>query len=328
VIDDPHEHGSRTPGVRKTDQEERLFAEVNARLADVELPQAPPGADPESLPVVYVVGAPRSGTTLLHQLVARHLDVGYIDNVVARFWARPSVGIALSEAVNPRAERPPLELVSRHGTTAGAAGPHEFGYFWRRVLGLDGSATHHLTADAQAELDITAIRRELRGEILAWLNRPVVFKNVICGFHAALLTEAHPRSLFVHVTRDDEPAARSILHARMERYGNYETWWSLKPSTWPFNAAGPAAEVVRQVRDCREEIAAEVARAGVHAVTVPYDDLCADPERALTQICDAVGELGWEVPPPAPPFVALTVSAGRKLPAELESDLHRALTHS
>ena len=39
-------------------------------------------------PFVFVVGAPRSGTTLLTQVIAHCFDAGYICNLTARFCAR------------------------------------------------------------------------------------------------------------------------------------------------------------------------------------------------------------------------------------------------
>jgi len=57
-------------------------------------------------PVVFVVGLPRSGTTLLSQLLAYCLDAGYVTNVAARFWLAPVHGIRLSRLL--AGDEPPL----------------------------------------------------------------------------------------------------------------------------------------------------------------------------------------------------------------------------
>ena len=36
----------------------------------------------ETVPTLHVIGAPRSGTTLLHQALVSRLDLGYVDNLV------------------------------------------------------------------------------------------------------------------------------------------------------------------------------------------------------------------------------------------------------
>ena len=46
----------------------------------------------ERFPTIHVIGAPRSGTTLLTQLVSSSLDVGYINNLIAAFCASHAMG--------------------------------------------------------------------------------------------------------------------------------------------------------------------------------------------------------------------------------------------
>ena len=46
--------------------------------------------------LVFVVGLPRSGTTLLTQVLAYCLDAGYVNNFAARFWLAPVHGLRLS----------------------------------------------------------------------------------------------------------------------------------------------------------------------------------------------------------------------------------------
>ena len=37
----------------------------------------------ETMPTLHVIGVPRSGTTLMTQLLATSLDIGYINNLIA-----------------------------------------------------------------------------------------------------------------------------------------------------------------------------------------------------------------------------------------------------
>ena len=99
------QHSSPTPGTsvpdalqsmaqslaapfRKDAAEEFFLDDLNQRLAaahDQELVERP-----ELFPTLHVVGPPRSGTTLLMQLLAAHLEVGYINNLIAAFGGRRS----------------------------------------------------------------------------------------------------------------------------------------------------------------------------------------------------------------------------------------------
>ena len=87
-------------GFRKDPAEESFLDDLNLRLAtfhDAEVTE-----QPEHFPTLHVVGPPRSGTTLLMQLLAAHLEVGYINNLIASFWRVPLYGIRLSKKVNRR----------------------------------------------------------------------------------------------------------------------------------------------------------------------------------------------------------------------------------
>jgi len=325
--DDPHEPAERSRPFRKDDDDEAFLSALNEALAGCALPGPTTETEPARLPIVYIVGAPRSGTTLLSQIASRYLPLGYVDNVVARFWRRPGIGIRLSRMLLGRDARRAIAFESKHGVTSGAAGPHEFGYFWRHWLPLDQAPNHHLSPALLARVDVAGLRSALEDEMLATFGSGMVLKNVICGFHAAFLTRVHATSLFVHVVRDSYDTCASILRSRAERYGSYEHWWSLKPSTYPFAgvAGDPAAEVVRQVLDCRREIAASVAAPGVASITVPYPDLCADPGAAIEAICDALARLGSDVRPLATDYPQLRTTPSPVVPDALAAALRHHL---
>jgi len=324
---DTHDPDRRRAPYAKDDALEALFDAMNLALADASLPLTVSPRDATALPLVYIVGAPRSGTTLLSQLLSRMLPVGYINNLIARFWRRPAVGIALSEVLLGPAARATIALESTHGVSPGVAGPHEFGYFWRHWLPLDRAATHHLSAQELATVDAAGLRHALEQEILGAFGRPVLFKNVICGFHAAFLTGLHARSLFLHIERDAFDTCCSVLKTRAERYGSYDAWWSLRPSTYPFGTerGDAAAEVARQVLDCRREIEVELNQPGVRALRFGYEQLCANPASVIDAVRQEVAALGAELAPEAAVLPRLRAAPAPRLPAPLEQRLRDAI---
>jgi hypothetical protein len=297
---DPHEHGARVPQHAKDERDEEYFAALNAYLCGFDSSGTTLSAvDSSTLPVIYIVGAPRSGTTLLSQLLSRYLPVGYIDNIVARFWQRPSVGIRLSKALLGEFGREGISFESIHGVTRGVAGPHEFGYFWRRWLALDGAETHKLTNSEASAVDIKGIQRVLESELLSEFGAPVIFKNVICGFQADILTRAHPASLFVWIRRDTEDVVRSILKCRMERYGSYSAWWSLKPSTFQLLSRidSPVRQVLGQVTDCMREFELELSKPSMNTLIMDYNDVLTNPTDVLAKVCNALSSFGYKLSP-------------------------------
>lgn len=323
--DDPHEPEQRLTQYRKNDAEESYFSCLNAVLANAVLPQSdqemPVSAS--QLPLIYIVGAPRSGTTLLSQLVSRYLPVGYIDNLIARFWQKPSVGIRLSDAVLGKHKREFISFKSRHGVTTDPAGPHEFGYFWRKWLALDNTTSHKLSPAEIECIDIPGLRLALHQELITTFRTPVVFKNVICGFQAEVLTQAHPASLFIWIKRDPEEVVRSILKCRMERFDRYDAWWSLKPSTYPalVKITSPVAQVFQQIQDCHLDFERSLNRPGVTSMSVDYTDLLNDPHLVLDKICTAIKKLGFNITPLTSNIIPFQSPPHSSLPADMEAEL-------
>lgn len=290
---DPHELGRRTTRFSKDDSIEEIFWRLNEAIRGIEVGTSTGVKIP---PLVFIVGVPRSGTTLLSQLVSRFLNIGYIDNITARFWANPVLGIRMSRAVLGSDSRSRIRLRSVHGTTEEPWGPHEFGYFWREMFGLDRSSTHNLSPQERQNVDEQILSNRLK-EIAVEFAQPVVFKNPICGFQASLIEKCYPNCLFVCTERDDDEVLESIRRTRAERFGSEEVWWSLKPSTFPdISNLKPAERQIRaQIRDCRAEFSDELARLATAAMTVSYGEMRRNPFGVLDQLCDRLTSMGSEI---------------------------------
>jgi hypothetical protein len=87
-------------------------------------------------PIFFVVGPPRSGTTVLTQALAYALKAAYITNINARFWLVPVTGARISVDIlgdDPAEDLNYSFFTSRRGRTFGGGGIHEFGYFWQSL---------------------------------------------------------------------------------------------------------------------------------------------------------------------------------------------------
>lgn len=323
---DPHEPHVRMERYSKNETDEAFFMALNQVLANVDLLLSRDAVSRTAqLPIIYIVGAPRSGTTLMSQVLSRYLPIGYVDNLIARFWQRPSVGVRLSQSLLGEAKREAIDFKSTHGVTHGIEGPHEFGYFWRAWLGLDSAKSHKLASEELVNIDFLGLKNALENEILGQFGAPVVFKNVICGFQAGLLTQVHPASLFIWIKRNPEDVVRSILKCRFERYGRYDAWWSLKPSTYDEleKISSPVLQVFRQVADCANEFEREFSKPGINYLHVDYADLIRDPSQVLECVCNAVKVLGFEIAPLVAEMPKFRELQPTLLPEEFETDLRK-----
>ena len=125
---------------------EELLREVNDLLGRAERDAVREISGP-SKPLVLIVGAPRSGTTLTLQWLAASGQFGYPTNFLSRFFGAPYLGARIQELLtNPefdyRGELRELyagaiDWSSQVGKTQGILQPHEFFYFWRRFFPVD-----------------------------------------------------------------------------------------------------------------------------------------------------------------------------------------------
>jgi hypothetical protein len=283
--------------------------QLGRRWIDETLPQTP----------IFVVGAPRSGSTLLYQLLTDRFDVGYLANGHARHPGAPSLVERLRGLV--RGRRGALgDYRSSFGGTTGELGPSECGPFWYRFF---PRRPHYVDAEDFP----TASRRQFRAAIGAFLEacgRPVVYKNLYNTVRMEAIAAALPEALFVAVHRDLAANARSLLEGRKRVTGAYDTWWSVEPPGIERLLQLPAHEqVVEQVRALDALVARVEASIGPERVLhLAYEDLCADARAQLQRIAAFAAahdcELGdrGEVPAAFPQR-----DGGSPLPPELEAPL-------
>lgn len=226
-------------------------------------------------PLIFVLGLPRSATTLTTQLLAANLDLGFISNVVAKFWEAPVAGVHFSKAVLGEIRDTSYDSV--YGKTANPAGLHEFSYFWHKLFLMQDMPPYDMSSKA-AEIDWTVVKETLHGIASAW-GKPTVMKAFDVVFHLPKISEIIPRSLFVFVERDLEEVAESLAKGRLDYYGNLDTWLSMYPPEyesikdlpWHEQIAGQVCSLQKMHDDGFSRIPEE------RVLRIPYADLCASP---------------------------------------------------
>lgn len=175
---------------------------ANARLAGLD---AAIGCDPRPRHAQLVVlGLPRSGTTLLAQVLSRALVACYPTNVGAGWWAAPGFGMRRSlQLLGPD---PDPGIQSRHGVTEGPAGFNEFNGLWRAGLGIEGRDEPTVAPDPGAVAALADGLRAMANEA----DRPLVTKCLWGVWRGAVLAGALPEALFVVVRRPPSEVAASL----------------------------------------------------------------------------------------------------------------------
>jgi hypothetical protein len=270
---------------------------------------------------IFILGAPRSGTTLLYQLLVEGLDVGWLANA---HMEAPGKVSTIERRDQPRAGRTPSDWESSHGATREPWGPSEAGEFWYRVFPREPHQLDEWDPTGQQRHQLRAMVRDF----LDACSGPVVFKNVFNTLRVPLLADALPEARFILIERDVESNARSLLAGRAKR-GDLDAWWSARPKgADELRERPPAEQVVWQVERmnqvAREELGVLHPERGLR---ITYDELCADPAGVVTRVHQWLRDgscgvsLRWDAALPD----SFDRRAGGVLAPELEAELVVAL---
>lgn len=291
---------ARTEAFQRNQRLEGLLSELNEALARAEagmhgLPCEPPH------PTILIIGAPRSGTTLLMQWLATSGLVAYPSNLISRFYAAPYLGARIQQLLtDPRFNykdelsglaAAELAYRSEVGKTKGALQPNEFWYFWRRFI--PNTDPEWITPEQEALIDAAGLRAGI-ARIQHAFGKPFATKGIILQYNLEALRRALGKVIFVHTRRDAFFNTQSLLKARQDYHGRIDAWFSVKPREYPdLVKRDPVAQVAGQViltqRHIEEQLAAMPPQ---HALTIGHEAFCADPgafHRALGEKLRAWG---------------------------------------
>ena len=177
---------------------------------------------------VFIIGAPRTGSTILYQVITNIFDVLYIDNLVCRFKNNFIYGFWLSKKLTKN--RAHNCNNSYHGNTenSGLRAPSECGKYWYRWLPKDH---HFIDYDDITEKMVKEIKEEITA-VSNYFEKPIVIKNLNAGQRIRLLSQCFPDAKYIYIKRDPLMTAQSIYKSRIKLGIPDNTIWSVLPKNF------------------------------------------------------------------------------------------------
>lgn len=174
---------------------------------------------------IFIIGAPRTGSTILYQALTDAYRLAYIDNTCCTWHRNLRFGLWLSE--KKYGDRPHNNFKAEHGNTRkfGGHAPSECGQFWYRWLPQDRHFVEHNEVTPKM---VAEIREEVLGAS-AYVQKPLLFKNLNAGQRLRLIHKTFPGAKIIFVRRDPRFVIRSILNARKKVGIPENQWWSIMP---------------------------------------------------------------------------------------------------
>lgn len=212
-------------------------------------------------PPIFIVGAPKCGSTLIYQLLILNYEFSFIHNFSA---ISPSLPASLTLLAKPVFRYPSDLLKITHGFMPGLWSPNEAGALMSKWFG------HKISG--RPEKSIAKIQRIFQA--------PFLNKNTYNSGRIERILERLPNTVFLHIKREPlENIISNYLQVRKSprvKFGFYpET--NLRFNNLQEQESWRVLEINRRI-----EILAQTRN--FHYVRVHYEDLCLDTESVLRNI--------------------------------------------
>ena len=270
-------------------------------------------------PLIFVCGAPRSGTTVVYQTLVSHLPVAYFSNLTALFPQSPLVAQRLFGRF---ISRPNAEYHSFYGRTRGLGGTNDALTLWDRWLGTDRAmAPEAISADAGRSMS------NFFAACDGVFGQPLVNKNNSLILSAHLVAECLPQATFICLSRERRQLARSLYRARCEIHGSPTAAYGVDRPRADVDSADPVAAVCDQASFYDETARRQVERLGSERFwIVGYEDFCREPGALVQRVARDI--LGGERSVVGQPPRSFSPSRSDRVPAEVAARIDAAFSNS
>jgi hypothetical protein len=231
---------------------------------------------------IFIIGAPRSGTTILYKVLIQHDDLAYLTQASDLFHECPIIANKIFRLTGMAMIRPDPVGLLQQWAEHGFEYAEGYNFWWRFsnspqrfVLGAED-----VTEEQRFFYKWSIARHQFLFERPRFVN-----KAPINSLRIGYLNEIFPDSLFIHIYRDGRAVARSILERRIRQGSPYADWgprpygWSEIQKQQPLLACG------LQWKHILEHVQTELASIPLRRqMSVSYESFVNSPRETLVRL--------------------------------------------
>jgi len=237
-------------------------------------------------PVGLIVGAPRSGTTILMQYLASLNCFSYPSNLLTRFAYAPYVGALIQKMLfDPDYDfhgdfydiQSGVNFKSDLGKSKGALATNEFQHFFRNFM--PNFDPKYLEEEELRKVDTKGIASGL-GSIESAFGKPFITKGFLLQFNLEYFFYNIPNLFIIYIKRHPIMNMQSIYLSREKYYGTKDIWVSVRPKEYKIlkeldvfhQIAGQIFYTEKSIEIGLENIPQK------NKMIINYEDFCRSPE--------------------------------------------------
>lgn len=239
---------------------------------------------------LFILAAPRTGSTLLYQLIVKHFDVHYFSNFTdVNFSETPVIGEVLARNLIDFENQLKAPVTNAYGQTEGEAGPSEA----TRVFSKWFQHQHPSETKSAGFVDEHARENMLRtyAALSSFYGEILVSKNAWNCFRIKALSQLFPYARFIWLRRDIVDSSFSAFRARKKHGDPRIVWNSATPANYrQIKKLTSHQQVVEQQFWTNKAIEQNLDSIDNDNLEVWYEDLLSNPAEVATRISDFLGQ--------------------------------------
>lgn len=288
----------------------------------------------QSSPFGFVVGNPRSGTTLLSQWLSSFGCFSYPSNFMTRFAYASYMGalfqeMLFNEKFDPQNDfsdiKSNLNFKSDLGKSKGALAVNEFNHFYR----LYTKQTHpiFLSKNKLQKVDWEELENALT-LIESVFEKPFISKMTILKYNLYDLYK-NINCLFFYIKRDPMFNMQSLYFARLKFHNSINKWYGSKPKEYDelkekdvyHQIAGQIYFTDKSIQEDLKKVPKE------RQISIDYQNFCKNPEVYRQEIYAMYSYLGIKLKQPKIHHKKFEALNKYQLPKEKSKKMEQAYNH-
>jgi hypothetical protein len=245
---------------------------------------------------IIIIGAERSGKSLLFSILANHRDLYWLSNLDS-LWPTGTVPITLARRTFSWIKIDQT-YITIPGTVSGMRGrlkPSECVSYWKRVFGWGNEGDYLIEDDYfDARALSAAMRKHLLGDlslrVLISGKRRLIVEQAGFSLKILFFNALFPDAIFLHTIRNPFDNHDALVRRKLS---SDQKLWGIKVPGWKeLVNEDPSKQAAAQLRDILKIIDKDIVRipdCETRFLRIRFEDLVATPKETVQSVLDFCG---------------------------------------